>query len=433
MTTREPPKTEIIPVTEEGSILTRRDDLAANVRDFISQAEAHNTFRARRADWRVFESWCAAARVVALPATSETVAAFLADQASASNKAAATVVRYARSIAAVHKLSKLPPPTDHEAVRLVLRGIKRSKGLRQEHKEALTAELLMRGLPDDKSSRTQDIRDRALLLVGLASGMRRSELCSIDVDDLRTTPKGIEIELRRSKTDQEGHGRPIAIPEYVDDYHPYCPVKALRGWLAVAGHTSGAVFRGLKCNGEIRDGRMSDRAVCDAVKRAAARAGLDVEKFGAHSLRAGYVTTAREEGLDWGSIMEQTGHKRLETVKLYSRYAPEAHEATRVADVFRDSFRRTIPTLSEALGALKVPPEVVDRIVRAVAEQVVVMKVVEMPTASKEVRSEAILVVLGGAQKIVLNLQAGRSVLLAPPGKFGFLLVPTRRAKEWFR
>ena len=311
------------------SVLDRRPDLADAARDYAAASEAPNTVRARRADLRVFAAWCADHRARALPAAPETVVAFLADQ-SRSGLAVATVVRRAQSIRWAHKLRNLPPPTDREEVRAVLRGIRRERGTRQEGKAALTAEILAGALPD-RTGGPGALRDRAVLLLGLATAMRRSELVGVDVGDLRRVRGGLVVAIGRSKTDQEGAGRAVAVPRLGGDL---CPVGAVDEWLAaLGGPTEGPLFRGLRRNGRPRATRLTDKYVGEIAKRAAAAAGLDAADFGAHSLRAGYVTTARQRGVDWGSIMEQTGHRRLETVKVYARYTPDALAATRVAEV----------------------------------------------------------------------------------------------------
>jgi integrase len=162
------------------------------------------------------------------------------------------------------------------------------------------------------------IRDKALLLVGFAGALRRSELVALTVADLDFTPEGLVVALRRSKTDQEGKGRKIGIPP---GRARTCPVRALQDWLEAAGIGEGAVFRGVNRHGQVADKPLTGRSVARIIQRAAERAGLDSTRFAGHSLRAGLVTTAAKAGKPTHSIMAQTGHKSVGMVQKYIREA----------------------------------------------------------------------------------------------------------------
>jgi site-specific recombinase XerC len=127
------------------------------------------------------------------------------------------------------------------------------------------------------------------------------------------------VTLRRSKTDQEGIGRKVAIPRG----EVACPVAALRAWLEAAGITEGPIFRRIvnKRAQRLTDRRLAPRNVAAVVKQAAARLGLDASTFGGHSLRAGFVTSAVKRGANLIKITDVTGHKSLEMLKTYSRDA----------------------------------------------------------------------------------------------------------------
>lgn len=330
------------------SILDRRADLRNAVRDYIEKSEAASTRRARFSDWNVFTSWCCEHGVAAMPAAPETMAAFLADQSNGTPgrepKAVATLIRYSRSISAQHRIAGFPSPTEDELVRKELQGIRRARGMRTKQKEPLTAALLAEVLGEyerqNASRPTMVIRDRALILLGLATALRRSELCGLDVEDLHDVDGGVVIDLRRSKTDQEGRGRVVAAQRLDPEFARFCPVSAVEAWLEVAQRERGPLFSGLKRNQAPKTTRLTEDHVGVVVRRVAAAGGIEnFEEFGAHSLRAGYVTTARQQGVDWGAIMEQTGHRRLETVKLYARYTPDVFVATRVGEVFKNAFR----------------------------------------------------------------------------------------------
>ena len=153
-----------------------------------------------------------------------------------------------------------------------------------------------------------------------AGAFRRSELVSLDVSDLQERADGMLVTLRRSKTDQEGHGYTKAIPFGSDAES--CPVLALRAWISAAGITDGPVFRPVDRHGNVAASRLSGKAVALVVKRAAERAGLDSSSYAGHSLRAGFVTTAAANGASERAIARQTGHSAGSTVlRAYVRHA----------------------------------------------------------------------------------------------------------------
>ena len=163
-------------------------------------------------------------------------------------------------------------------------------------------------------------RDRALLLLGFAA-FRRSELVALDVADLEETDDGFKVTIRRSKTDQEGHGATIAI---VRGHHA-CPVKAVKAWLA-AGISEGPLFRPVAKGGRLGTQRLSAKAVCEIVKAYAGRLGLKASDFGAHSLRAGFLTSAARRGASVFKMRDVSRHKSMDVLQAY----------VRDADLFRD-------------------------------------------------------------------------------------------------
>jgi integrase len=134
--------------------------------------------------------------------------------------------------------------------------------------------------------------DRALLLLGFAGVFRRSELVALDVADLEETEDGFKITIRRSKTDQEGHGVTIAIARGVTA----CPVKAVKAWLQAAGITEGPIFRPVAKGGRLIPQRLNAEAVCDVVQTYAKRLGLKAADFGGHSPRVGFLISAARRG-----------------------------------------------------------------------------------------------------------------------------------------
>jgi site-specific recombinase XerD len=293
--------------------LTATLELAA---DFAKASKSKATLAAYGSDWRFFDAWCSARGLVALPASAAAVAAFLADEATAGRRAS-TLGRRLAAIRYFHRAAGHDTPTSDEKVKAVLAGIRRTIGAAPVRKKAATADIVLGMLP--RGDTLRQLRDRAIILVGFAGAFRRSELVALDVADIEFTPEGALITIRRSKTDQEGLGRKVAIPRG----DVACPVEALKAWLAAAAITAGAIFVRIlnKIAQRITDKRLAGRNVAAIVKAGAARLGFDPATFGGHSLRSGLVTTAVKRGVNLMKICDQTGHKSLEMLRVYSRDA----------------------------------------------------------------------------------------------------------------
>jgi integrase len=298
--------------TAAGVALARAEDAA---REFIGQAKAPSTIRAYRADWRDFAGWCRARGLDALPATAQAVTLYVSDLAARCK--VATLSRRIAAISQAHQAAGHESPTSAAAVRAAMAGIRRAKGTAPEVKApALIDDVraMVAQLPDGLLGD----RDRALLLVGFAGAFRRSELVALNRGDCEVTRDGLVVMVRKSKTDQAGAGRKVAIP--YGSNPDTCPVRALRGWLEVAGIDAGAIFPPFNRRGRM-PGRLSGYAVALIVKRYAAAAGLDPAKYAGHSLRAGLATAAAIGGASERSIMKQTGHRSVNMVRRYIRDA----------------------------------------------------------------------------------------------------------------
>jgi len=290
--------------------------LVSRAEDFVRAAKAPATLRAYRSDWAHFDAWCQNHQISALPAEPATVALYITDLAS--SRAAGTIIRRLTSISKAHQSAGFATPatTRHLAVSETLKGIRRTIGTAQKCKAPLlTRDLkkIIEHLPDGLIG----VRDRALLLVGYAGGFRRSELARLAVEDASFTEDGLIIILRQSKTDQEGRGRKIAIPQGA---HPdTCPVRCLRGWLSISEISGGALFRAITRHGKLSKKPLNSDSIGLIVKRAAQRAGYDPSTLGGHSLRAGLATQAAMNGATELTIMKQTGHRSLAILRRYIR------------------------------------------------------------------------------------------------------------------
>jgi integrase len=161
------------------------------------------------------------------------------------------------------------------------------------------------------------LRDRAILLLGFAGALRRSELVALNVADIEPSDGGLRVNIRRSKTDQEGEGTVIAIVVGITD----CPAKALIAWLSAAAIIEGPVFRPINKAGKVSRRRLSDRSVANVVKFYAGRIGLDARVFSGHSLRSGFLTSAAANGASIFKMMDVSRHKSIDNLRAYVRDA----------------------------------------------------------------------------------------------------------------
>ncbi len=302
-------------VRTEETATARLSSFAPRVHDYVRASRSANTLRGYRCDWRHFEAWCGKNGLPALPAMPETVASYLVTIADEGLKAG-SIQRRVSSIAANHKANGFESPTSTAAVKLTLAGIRRTIGTCQEGKAPiLTMDVaaMVAKTPDTLIGR----RNRALILIGYAGALRRTELVSIDLEDVLFTPDGIRLTIRKSKTDQEGAGQCIGIAHG----GALCPVRALRAWLESSGIASGPVFRSVSRHGHVSAARLTDQVVANVVKAYAGAAGLDSSKYAGHSLRAGLVTQAAINGVQELAIMKQTRHKSSDMLRKYIREA----------------------------------------------------------------------------------------------------------------
>lgn len=288
-------------------------DLAERIGGYVQAAKAPSTRRRYRSAWRGFEAWCQIRRVQALPAAPVTVAAYIADEATrlkvASLELALAAIRQA------HQLAGFTTPTLTPEVRTVMQGIRRSHGTAPAKKDPLLVgdvKVIAARLADT----AKGARDRALLLVGFAGGLRRSELVALNVEDVRFGSEGMTITIRRSKTDQVAAGRTIGIGHGSSEES--CPVTSLRRWLAVSGIESGAIFRGVDRHGNIRK-RLTTKSVAKIIKGLGELVGLEPKKLAGHSLRSGFATSAAAAGIEERQIAEVTGHKSIAVLRGYVR------------------------------------------------------------------------------------------------------------------
>lgn len=318
--------------------LASQDGMLANLREDLEQAAAFKeaaraaaTHRAYGSDWAIYCEWCGSRGLASMPAHPEQIAAFVANQATAGFKAS-TIERRVAAIGHHHRASNYPAPTAHPAaggLREALAGIRHTKTIRKSRKSAADAAALLSMLAEIKGTGLRAKRDRAVLAIGMAAALRRSELVSLTMGSVGLHEKGLELYLGSTKTDQAGEGATIAIPEGAQ----IMPKALLLEWIdAVRILEAGLerteaeakrvpLFRRLTRGDELTASPMSDRAVARLVKRCASDAGFDASTFSGHSLRSGFLTEAASRGATIFKMQEVSRHKTVQILSDYVRSA----------------------------------------------------------------------------------------------------------------
>jgi site-specific recombinase XerD len=289
-------------------------------RDDLSRREqAENTVVGYACDWKNFLLWCTRACRSPRPATAETVELYVTYQLQVEKLKVVTVERRVSAIRDAHRAAGCPLGA-LEGVRAVLSGARRSRKERPEAKEPLTAAQLRRVSAKLRAlGAARDVRDRALMVLGFASALRRSNLSALHVRDVAIVRKGVVVEVRSSKTDQKGVGVRLGVHRGLRA--DTCPARTLRDWLRVRGESPGPLFTVCTSGGNVTRQRLGGEGIAAAVKRAVSLIGLDPAMYAGHSLRAGCATTGFEEGASDSAIMKRTGHRKHSTLQRYIRPA----------------------------------------------------------------------------------------------------------------
>jgi len=312
-----------LPVAD-GSLASERDAAAA----YAQLGKAENTRRAYRAAVRMWCAWCERRGLDPLPASGPDVAAFLASERLRGLTPETLKLRRA-AIRYLHRAAGAPVPTDDACVSETLAGIQRTAARAGEHprkKKAATVQVLRR-LLDSIGDDLVDLRDRALLLVGFAGALRRSELAAIGVADLEATERGMRLILAQTKGSQI---EAVTVPLPYGDTK-LCPVRALERWLATAGITEGPVFRRIwrakrTVAGEppplprLGTVALTAQSVALVVQARAVAAGFGRRELGGHSLKRGALTTGMDRGVHPAKLKRLGRHKSFDVLGEYLEF-----------------------------------------------------------------------------------------------------------------
>ena len=311
------------------SIESNLVDLDQKRQELSGSALAFNTLSSYRHDWKLFNAWCAKVTRCALPASADTVSLFLTAQVTRGLKIV-TATRRLSAITYYHQLAGIELAGRFHAVQL-LRSAQRQRAERPSRSRPLQidelrqiCELLI------KDGSAIAIRDRAVLLVGFASALRRSSIAALTLDDLEFTSEGVILTIVREKQDQEAKGRYVAIPH--GKHENTCAVRALREWLRVRPQCqTREVFLRLTRGNE--HSALYPELIAHIVKRGAVLIGLDPRGYSGHSLRSGLITAAGEQGLSDLLIAEQSGHRNMNVLRTYMR-RPKAFRSNACAALY---------------------------------------------------------------------------------------------------
>lgn len=291
------------------------ETLRAECKRLRTALTSPNTQQSYAADWRVFRTWCKLAHRRSLPASPETLALFLVDLIARGRKVN-TAERRAHGVAYLHRQKQLPNPLTDD-VKTVLWGARRAKIETPRQMAPLCTAEVRKIVQRLRNEGTQlAMRDRAIVLTGYASALRRANLRALNLSDIEFVRQGYIIHVRREKQDQQGKGRYIGIP--FGTHEVTCPVRALREWLKTRGNHQGALFSTSK-GGQLVKDRLGIHTIHTIVKRSMEKAGIDSRGRGPNSLRSGFITTAGEAGASDLLIAKQSGHRSMAALRRYFR------------------------------------------------------------------------------------------------------------------
>lgn len=304
--------------------------------DFANRSTPPNTVRAYESDWKLFSAWCDRMSIDASRPDPQYVAAYLSGMATGLNEtkriyAVATIERHLSSICWRYRLGGLPLDRQDGRISTVIRGIRNAIMKSPARKEAILSDDLKKMVGLLPLTNIKAIRNRAILLIGFAGGLRRSEVVGLDLGPNQSPPgdlghKGwVQVFEEGLLLTIRSKGEQVREIEIGTGSSPvYCPVKAYLDWVSLAKLSAGPVFRRVGGKGRVTSDRLRDAAVADLVKQLASKAGLGEHlavgarqsAFAGHSLRAGFASSAE---IDEVFVQKHLGHASADMTRRYMR------------------------------------------------------------------------------------------------------------------
>jgi site-specific recombinase XerD len=291
-------------------------ELIAQAKEFARSAYANNTISSYKKDWQNFQNWCIKENLTSLPCSIDALILYITALTYSLNRKTSTIQRHICSINKVHLMANHSLNLKDSSFLLVWNGIKRKQGLAKTGKSPLLLNHLRQIVEKIEGKSNLDIRDRALILFGWASAMRRSEIVALNWQDIEFIEEGMLVNIRQSKTDQYGLGQKIAIVH--GKYEETCSIRNLKKWQKISQDNT-AVFTSINKADQINYTRLSDRDIARIVKKHLSKIGMDSTGFAGHSLRSGFITTAAKHSVPDRVIMKHTRHKSIQMLQVYTR------------------------------------------------------------------------------------------------------------------
>ena len=288
----------------------------------LRRSKSINTLRAYKSDFKDFGQFCLKNGFKSLPTDPKIVSLYITYLSTKEAKIS-TLRRRLVSIGMVHKLKGHYLDAKHPIIIENLMGIRRRKGSYQSAKKPILInhlKAIINAIDNHIIENIKKTRDKTIILTGFSGGFRRTELVSLDYEDIEFVPEGVRIIIRKSKTDQFGEGMIKALPYFSNQ--TFCPVVHLKRWIEVSNIKSGPLFRRFSKSFKLSNERLTDQSVALLLKNYLNMAGIENKNYSGHSLRSGFATVSAESGADERSIMAMTGHK---TTQMVRRYIQEAN------------------------------------------------------------------------------------------------------------
>jgi len=296
------------------------DAIYKRAQQLTRMARSENTRRSYRTAWQQYENWCHGVGFEPLSGDPGMISLFLSMLSL--KVVPSTLKARLAAISVAHRLAGIPLDTNHAAIRLVMRGAAKEKGLAPTRQ---ARPLLYETLPvfvDTFDDSPLDVRNKAILLLGFGGALRRSEIAALQLSDIVFKQDRLIIVLPRSKGDRYGRSETIVVAK-----HPtrmLCPSASPKDWLTLRGRETGPLFLRANRNQTFRQTGISDQTINRLIKTAAQKAQLTGGAYSGHSLRAGFATSASDAGCDLKTIMGQTRLRAARQALQYIR-RPQDH------------------------------------------------------------------------------------------------------------